>query len=393
MLATWTDYVPDPDHARDVADETRKKVRSTAEALRSADDRACAEALVGAAAECFRIIVITEPKHSVAGSFSAAFERARGWLEREPSPPSRAPLAGVLAFAPLTAPNLPRAIDWLEAAARAPRSSVDIDRVLGFAALAHGRPDLAAAFTGDEALARLVDATKRSREEIWRALVDFVTAFPESSHGYPELGLVGRAYFTYLDKATPPTAAPWLHRIVHHGPGEMPPEPIPAPAPQPPRIEVPPELAARIAPLLAADHRPPSRALPFASFGMSDIHGLWGGHAMRVDADGRIVVELRVIGNAPPWFYRARLSDAGIADLDALLARHPVRTILRSTRPGIPDETCPSVSIVDAAGTYSVWRWGGDGTPAFHAILRWCNDVARFVEASTVPSAADDRYR
>ncbi|HZO15318.1 MAG TPA: hypothetical protein VFB62_18720, partial [Polyangiaceae bacterium] len=202
MLRSWRDYLPDREQEREVVAKAKEKAELTSRGLAAADDRTCAEALVEAAADAFRLFAITRSNENPSQRFSAAFDRARAGLDRDTT---RRAIAGVLAFSSVvlsrggdiqghydsaTRDGLQREKTWLELATRLPSSDGDIDRLLGFAALAAGRDDLALALSNDEPLARLVAAVDGPPAEAREAFIAFLDAFPTAAHGYPELGFV-----------------------------------------------------------------------------------------------------------------------------------------------------------------------------------------------------------
>lgn len=412
VLASWLDYLPDGGQARDVRDQAAAKARDEAARLEAASPRVCAEALLAATGESLRAAALAKHDGGAYRRFQPAFERARHGLETEPS---RRAVAGVLAYANLllsggayiegyydrtTRDGLAREERWLELARTLPRAAepdaADVDRVLAYAALAVGRRDLAAAFSSDEALARLVASLDAEPEPARRAFVAFVEAFPTATHGYPELGFVARAYVVHVERRGQGgigAASTWLARTIHEGPPPAPSfEPPSAP---PPAANVPAELAARVAPLLASASASANASakveLPFTWLALHDIHALWGGRAVRIMKDGAVEVIVRSgASGSVPWRHHAALSKAGGAALEDLARRFPVRAIVTEPRAGVPDEASPSLTVLDAKGTFAVSKWANDAHPAFDAHRRWLDELAQLVAASTPAERADD---
>ncbi len=101
-----------------------------------------------------------------------------------------------------------------------------------------------------------------------------------------------------------------------------------------------------------------------------DVQGLWGGRRIYVESARRAVVQLIQPGNFERR-YEFAPGEAEIKSLLDLFVENDFLTIRPGERPGIPDETRPSITLLNAAGDKcAVAKWAGVKDERFDALYR-----------------------
>jgi len=200
-------------------------------------------------------------------------------------------------------------------------------RGLAFAALGAGRFDLVRAFSDDATLARLATLDAK-------AYSDFVASFPTSGFRHAELGFVARAYAQHVEKRGTGgigAGADWLAKTLREGPQPVNVLVIPEPMP---RIEA-------------------------TWISTSNVHGLWGGRAIDIAADGTVTVI--VVEPGQSWqMVKGELSPDERAHLEGVLAANDPRKIEIPMRNGIAGESTVSMTYVVDGTTTRLFKWWND---------------------------------
>jgi hypothetical protein len=103
---------------------------------------------------------------------------------------------------------------------------------------------------------------------------------------------------------------------------------------------------------------------------LRDVHGLWGGRNCYVAGSGRVVVQLLPVPQHEERFVLSvplteiiQLLIAAI-EADLVTITFPLRLIT-------PDEACPVITLVNAAGeARRVHKWAGDAHPGFERVYQ-----------------------
>lgn len=162
------------------------------------------------------------------------------------------------------------------------------------------------------------------------------------------------------------------------GPGA--PEPVgPRSSPSPPEAAAPaPEVPPARGP---AAVEPPSE--PIEWLVLDDIQGLFGGRALYVAGDG--AVALRVVRPEERGLrerrFEARWPGERMGELQELLARHGVATMVVPERPGIPDEALARLRVRWRSGReHEVSKWESDRHAGFDEVygrlMGWLEESA-----------------
>ena len=104
---------------------------------------------------------------------------------------------------------------------------------------------------------------------------------------------------------------------------------------------------------------------------LADIHGLWGGCDVILAGDGRCVITRVRLPGYPDGTEARQVSAATVRRLLEQCIAQDFVTIHFPPRPFIvPDEACPQVTLINAAGArQTVARWATDPKdPRFEAI-------------------------
>jgi hypothetical protein len=373
VIASWVDYLPENrTHERDLLSAAVAKAqKDVAEIERDQlPPKAVANRLAMAAAEAVRITcLLRRDGMAVALPYVGVFHRALPSLEKLTDP------YGILAFAnvmlahgvaidgwhdAITTGGLEREVAVLEEQARIARLS----RVLGFAALGTGRGDLVRKLSNDPVLHGLADACENRDADPFFA---FVSDFPASDVGYAELLFVARAFVVVLLESGSSgirTAAQWLHSTVHEGPKPLAPKRVPLP-PDVPRMNE------------GAKVKTGPSAFPWTSIEFSDRHGLWGGCSIAVSSIGDYeLIDTGVHRRARR--FRTTLEPDALAELDALIAKHPPRS--NEPRPlpplALPDSVSESLVLTIDGREVFLSDATAPEAASFHAIKHWMMKVA-----------------
>ncbi len=112
------------------------------------------------------------------------------------------------------------------------------------------------------------------------------------------------------------------------------------------------------------------------SFVLHDVQGLYGGQVLWAKDQETVV---QVVTNSPPdsgsslWErrYQVQLTPDRWQEVERLADAHHFLALPSSSRPGLPDEGRPCITLVTNTGaTIIVQRWAGDHHPDFDALHR-----------------------
>ena len=109
----------------------------------------------------------------------------------------------------------------------------------------------------------------------------------------------------------------------------------------------------------------------FARITLRDVQGLWGGHDLWLDADGKLVVQAVRPADRDKAVkrYAAELPPDQVAAVDKLVADHKFFEIEIPKRPGVPDEAHPAITVRMKDGrSQIVGKWANDKHADFDAI-------------------------
>jgi hypothetical protein len=107
---------------------------------------------------------------------------------------------------------------------------------------------------------------------------------------------------------------------------------------------------------------------PITQVLLEDVQGLWGGQNLTILETGQATLQV-VDRSRASRSYSATLTQSQIQRLDAIIHGNNFAKIANSTRPGIPDESRPHITVQFQSGAkHSVMRWTGDQTPEFAAV-------------------------
>ena len=97
---------------------------------------------------------------------------------------------------------------------------------------------------------------------------------------------------------------------------------------------------------------------------LDDIHGLWGGHAVALDADGNVFV--RKVRRPDEQRFHLKLPADELREFLAFIASSGIRDYREHARPGVPDEARPHITLT-LAGQEKVTaaKWSNDKVPEF----------------------------
>ncbi len=119
-------------------------------------------------------------------------------------------------------------------------------------------------------------------------------------------------------------------------------------------------LVATVPATLSAEPKPSGAII----LRLDDIHGLWGGHAVALDADGNVFV--RKVRRPDEQRHHLKLSVDELRELLAFIAASGIRDYRERQRPGVPDEARPRITLT-LAGQEKVTaaKWSNDKVPEF----------------------------
>ncbi|MCK6472366.1 MAG: hypothetical protein L6R28_11530 [Planctomycetes bacterium] len=105
------------------------------------------------------------------------------------------------------------------------------------------------------------------------------------------------------------------------------------------------------------------------SIQLQDIHGLWGGHEITVSGTGACSVRTRK--GRDELTRDIALPVTECADLLRMAIKHDLVSLKIRERPGVPDETRPSIVLKNSEGKeFKIAKWGGDKEPRFDAVYQ-----------------------
>ncbi|HVS38202.1 MAG TPA: hypothetical protein VMS17_21765 [Gemmataceae bacterium] len=115
--------------------------------------------------------------------------------------------------------------------------------------------------------------------------------------------------------------------------------------------------------------------MPLRSVVLLDIQGLFGGQDIWIAEDGAAFAQVvePVRGKGAWGFhvrrYRLHVPLNQITDLERLVATHDFLRLKNPTRPGVPDEASPMISLVTKAGdAFCVGKWANDKNSDFDPV-------------------------
>lgn len=97
---------------------------------------------------------------------------------------------------------------------------------------------------------------------------------------------------------------------------------------------------------------------------LDDVHGLWGGHTVVLDADGNVFV--RKVRRPDEQRHHLKLPADELAGMLAFIASCGIRDYREHARPGVPDEAHPRITVT-LAGQEKITaaKWANDKVPEF----------------------------
>lgn len=110
---------------------------------------------------------------------------------------------------------------------------------------------------------------------------------------------------------------------------------------------------------------------------LADVHGLWGGHAL--DLRGTGMGWAKTVDRAGhEQRFPVVIAPAAVDALFSALIAHDFLALSFPTRPGVPDEARPVVSVTNPGGeTCAVAKWANDLSPAFDLVHEALLDLIR----------------
>ena len=144
--------------------------------------------------------------------------------------------------------------------------------------------------------------------------------------------------------------------------------------------------------LARAEDKPGITRDNFKSLVLADVQGLSGGRNLYVTKDQLIIQTV----NRPTADQRGlqeqrfetKLAEKDFDKLIEMLNTHDFLHIEGSNRPGIPDESRPTMQLTLAGGeSKSVAKWGGDKIKDFDPIYLWLLELAKASTRDAKPIA------
>ncbi len=118
-----------------------------------------------------------------------------------------------------------------------------------------------------------------------------------------------------------------------------------------------------------------------ASLELHDVQGLWGGQIIRVNGSWRVVVQI-IPSARPERRYEFELDPADWQHLIQVVIENDFVTIKPIERPGLPDESRPRITLVNAMGDQCmVAKWAGVEDKRFDAVYAALMRLKTFVGA------------
>jgi hypothetical protein len=111
---------------------------------------------------------------------------------------------------------------------------------------------------------------------------------------------------------------------------------------------------------------------------LSDVQGLWGGRRIQAAGSGQVIVQLVQPGMIERR-YQFALDAGEWKRLLDLLVEKDFLTIRPIERPGIPDESRPCITLVNAQGNqWAVAKWAGVKEERFHSVYAALRSLETF---------------
>ena len=114
----------------------------------------------------------------------------------------------------------------------------------------------------------------------------------------------------------------------------------------------------------------------------SDMHGLWGGKTLTLDADGRYT-RVQAEPGQPPQRVEVRVDAARHRALVGLLIELKIWQQRERKRTAVPDESTASLRIRCGTAEAAIWEWYNDLDK--HRRIARVRDAVRALEAATAP--------
>lgn len=122
--------------------------------------------------------------------------------------------------------------------------------------------------------------------------------------------------------------------------------------------------------------------VPLPTVTYSDMHGLWGGMTLTVEADGRYT-RVQAEAGQPPQRVDARVDPARHRALVGLLIELKIWQQRVPKRIAVPDESTASLRIRCGTAEVAIWEWYNDLDK--HRRIARVRDAVRGLEAVAVP--------
>jgi hypothetical protein len=375
ILPTWVDSIPPVKQRRAIVEAAREKAEQDAKRMQSVDLATAAMSFGSAANEGIRLSVLIAPgKSSIVCKPYLPF--VDPLLQVVQSTAGSVAVGGVLSYLNVVLTHggtvggsdlaarrsfLEREIRWLQGCVQRSQRS----RLLGYAALATGRTDLARALSDDRTLWRLSHALEARERSPFYALV---SQFPESDLSYSELLFSARAFVLHIEKCQLEgieAASQWLYRVVH---GKR---------PEPKyanfivertgvRRETPQETASRtFGP--QPDEAP---VLSWATLRHTELHPLFGGRSIEVHSNGEIWA-LDVEPTRHARCYRSWLNRAELNRIDRLIRENNPFNICTLRREDTLLKTVAQIVFANDKGVVTCIDAPIEPNSNFNALAGW----------------------
>jgi hypothetical protein len=128
------------------------------------------------------------------------------------------------------------------------------------------------------------------------------------------------------------------------------------------------------------------------------VQGLFGGQSIWATEDRVAYVQLvgHRAGGGALWAsrYKATLTPEQWGEVERLVGTHHLLTAKMSTRPGVPDEALPVMTIVTRAGTtVTVAKWANDKHPDLDPVYSYLLGLCRATGELFHEGAYDWKWR
>ncbi|MCE9573191.1 MAG: hypothetical protein K8W52_08545 [Deltaproteobacteria bacterium] len=392
IAPSWTNLLPRGREARDDLEAVTRRVLAHVQAAARDSHGSRAAALRLPAEEMARILILHGPRDVQAVAHACNESLLRAAIDEVERGAGPAAISGLMAFANArtsAGEEVPGLHDqqtrrlcgyertWLDDLAR---QAAQLDPATRRLAIT-----IAIAIEEDRSIPRFGApaasiARVAGRPDDPQGYMDLIAAFPDVELTWTELLFVARAFCARIKRAGAGHGGParWLHALVRD-------ERIP-PLPQPPPAIVArgPDatLVRRAAELFSDDIiQARVRAPTWVAIELGHLHGLWGGHDLTIRSDGGVIAKARAAGGTVTS-HVGRMTNAGLAELDVLLTEPEGFLGVRPSRPGIPDETAASITLVTTKGRQQAFNWDTDHHEGFDRVRDWLDVTARALIAT-----------